>query len=69
MNHLQRLIKDSKNMEAYVRGYIKYLSQMLSRVDIKKIVELKQIIDNARESEKTIYLAGNGGSAATVSSA
>jgi len=47
--------------------YIKKLSNLLNQADIASIGNFLEICEKARLQGKTIYFAGNGGSAATAS--
>lgn len=53
--------------EWYARAYSGYLSQMLSALDFKAIVEIIQVFKKAKQDGHTIYFVGNGGSASTCS--
>ena len=51
----------------YIRRYFDYLSHMLQQLDAAAIERTIEIFAEAAQNEKTIYLIGNGGSAATAS--
>ena len=55
----------SLNFESFCKKYIEYLNQVLQKLDKKKIEELEKILEIARKKKKTIFIAGNGGAAAT----
>jgi D-sedoheptulose 7-phosphate isomerase len=48
-------------------GYVTNLISVISSVDHKKINSIVEVLLNARKNNKTIFIAGNGGSAATAS--
>jgi D-sedoheptulose 7-phosphate isomerase len=48
-------------------GYVTNLISVISSVDHEKINSIVEVLLNARKNNKTIFIAGNGGSAATAS--
>ncbi|NLA54523.1 MAG: SIS domain-containing protein [Clostridiales bacterium] len=50
-----------------IKAYISLLQETLSRLDTDALNTALNLITEAFESEKTIYIFGNGGSAATAS--
>jgi D-sedoheptulose 7-phosphate isomerase len=48
-------------------GYVTNLISVISSVDHEKINSIVAVLLNARKNNKTIFIAGNGGSAATAS--
>jgi D-sedoheptulose 7-phosphate isomerase len=67
MNKLDQIFKNSDNAKVFADSYIKYLTQVLSRIDMGEISNFIDILLNARERGATIFFMGNGGSAATAS--
>lgn len=67
MNNMERIYSEAENAEQFARGYIEYLSELLSRLDLAAIAAVADEIDKARRNHNTIFIAGNGGSAATAS--
>ncbi len=61
------LFKKNPDPPGFYRRYVDYLHQCLSAVDGEKIAEVADIFLRARARGRTIYFAGNGGSAATAS--
>jgi D-sedoheptulose 7-phosphate isomerase len=51
----------------YLRGYERYLSQLLAGLDFNAVGEVIKVFNQARERAATIFFIGNGGSAATAS--
>ncbi len=67
MNNLERLFKASENVEAYAKGYLKYLYELTCQLDVKSIAALVEELEIAYKQENTVFVIGNGGSAATAS--
>src|SRR5947207_3061473 len=51
----------------YVRNYFKNLTGLFDRLDTDAIVKFIDALENTRKLGGTIFLVGNGGSAATCS--
>ena len=66
MSNLERIYKAIDNDLDYFKNYSSYLGELLTFVDYKVISDVVNSILKARENEKAIYFAGNGGSAATA---
>lgn len=56
----------AKHME-FLQQYLTDLGGAVASVDLKKIATAIEWLRKAREDERTIFVAGNGGSAATAS--
>ena len=54
-------------MKDYVKGYIDKLEQGLRAIDPAAIVEVVEALERARLEQRTLFIIGNGGSAATAS--
>lgn len=67
MNNIERLCSESANAEQFARGYINYLSTLLGRLDVAAISAIINELEDARKHHNTIFIVGNGGSAATAS--
>lgn len=67
MNNVERMFGDSKNIEAYAKAYFQYLSKLLDRLDTKSIAQLVKELEDAYRNDNTVFVIGNGGSAATAS--
>lgn len=52
---------------AVARAYLDRTATLLSAVDVRQIARVVQLLREARRREATIYIIGNGGSAATAS--
>lgn len=55
------------NVAEYARKYAYYISNLLTDLDWWNIEHVIGVLDEARSAGKTVFLAGNGGSAATCS--
>ena len=53
--------------EAFAGGYLKYLQQLLGKVDRGEVADFIQVLLAARERGATVFFIGNGGSASTAS--
>ncbi len=51
----------------FASKYLSYLSELLTRIEVKKVEKIIHLFEEAGERGKTIYLLGNGGSAARAS--
>jgi len=67
MNTLDRIFRESAGLADYARRYADYLSTLLAQLDCDAIDRVGAVFDTARREGRTIFLIGNGGSAATAS--
>lgn len=67
MNNLEKLFKEAGSFEKYAGGYFRYLGELLSRLDITAIASFVKELEEAYAEQATIFILGNGGSAATAS--
>lgn len=67
MNRLEEIFEQTNSQEEYFKKYSEYLSILLLNIDVKAIESVAKTFLKAREQDKTIYFAGNGGSASTAS--
>ncbi|NQU87090.1 MAG: SIS domain-containing protein [Mariniphaga sp.] len=67
MNTLDKLFKEVGDFEQFANGYFKYLYDLLNQIEISAIETFVEELEDARTNDNTIFLAGNGGSAATAS--
>lgn len=67
MNNLERLFEKSGDVEEYAKGYFNYLYELVSQIDTKMIAALIEELEIAYKCQNTIFVIGNGGSAATAS--
>lgn len=67
MNDLKEIYSSSSSGKEYTLSYVKYLSELLTNINLQSIEEVIKLFQDARVNGKTIFFAGNGGSAATCS--
>src|SRR3989338_4468968 len=67
MNTLEEIFKESNLQTDYFKKYGDYMQKLLSEIDIESIKRVVDSLLEERDKEKTIYFAGNGGSASTAS--
>lgn len=67
MNKVDEIFNNQKSPVEFTKNYFAYLSEVFLKVDVNAVEKMINIILEARESGKTIYFIGNGGSAATAS--
>ncbi len=67
MNDLSDIYNGCKSLKNYSRRYLDFISDLCSTIDLGGIEKVVDIFLQARKKEKTIFLIGNGGSAATCS--
>lgn len=67
MNNLEKMFEGSRNAEAYTESYFNYIAQLLAAMDKKAIGRFVAELEEAWAKESTIFIVGNGGSAATAS--
>jgi len=67
MNTLEEIYAQSSIQTDYFRKYSDYVQKLLSQIDTESVKRVVDCLLKAREDNKTIYFAGNGGSASTAS--
>lgn len=67
MNQVDKIFNEAKSPAEFTSNYFFHLSNILSKIDVSKVEEMINIILDARETGKTVFFIGNGGSAATAS--
>lgn len=67
MNQVDRIFSQTASKEEFAAGYAQYLSQLLLNLSTQQIASFIDALLQARETGKTIFFIGNGGSAATAS--
>ncbi len=60
---LATVLEQSTSLEDYYQSYVDYLHKRLRSIDGKQVEQVTEAFLSARKSGKTIYFAGNGGSA------
>ncbi len=68
MNNLDKLnTPGGIKLQALSKGYVDYLITLLAKIDHQKVADCIEKLENARQNGNTIFVVGNGGSAATAS--
>nr|MBI3612071.1 SIS domain-containing protein [Nitrospirota bacterium] len=67
MHTLENILKESTDPAQFARAYLDYLSGLLRGLDPKAIADFIQELEAARVKGNTVFVVGNGGSAATAS--
>lgn len=67
MTTLARLLTEAPVAADFADGYLRYVGDLLARLDRTSVAEFAGRLDRARREGRTIFLIGNGGSAATAS--
>jgi D-sedoheptulose 7-phosphate isomerase len=68
MNNIEKLCNNSQSAGVFAHSYFDYLKQVLESITPESIDVLVEELENARITGNTIFVAGNGGSAATATS-
>ena len=66
LNNIEKIFCESNNVNDFASGYFAYLKDILNRIDLDSLGRLVKEFEDARGDNKTIFVAGNGGSAATA---
>lgn len=67
MNNIEQIFISSGSIEQYAKAYFKYLFGLLSALDTKAIAAFVKELEVAYRFQNTVFVIGNGGSAATAS--
>jgi len=67
MQTLDTILKESAAPAQFARAYLDYLSGLLRRLDADAIAAVIEELESARTKGNTVFVVGNGGSAATAS--
>lgn len=66
-NNIHRIYTQSSDVTQFYGQYVDYLGKCMKTLDCKVLEAVVDLFLHARDKDKTIYFAGNGGSAATAS--
>ncbi len=66
MNNLEKEYKKTSSIGEFSKKYFSYLNNMLNSIDENEINKLENFFEDSRKEGNTIFVAGNGGSAATA---
>lgn len=67
INNLEIFFNSAPSFEGYAKQYLSYVSNLLQSISTNELQKVVDILESARKNERTIYICGNGGSAATAS--
>lgn len=67
MNNVEKMASQAVTIQEYAKNYLNYLSGLLNKLDLNRIADFINELNDARENENTVFIAGNGGSSATAS--
>ncbi len=67
MNTINTLVRQSKTMNEFAAGYIAHLMRLLASLDTTAVAAIAEELETCRAGGHTVFIAGNGGSAATAS--
>ena len=67
MNNVERMFNESIDATDFAGRYCQYICKLLSQLDTGAIAAFIQELETARNKHSTIFIIGNGGSAATSS--
>jgi D-sedoheptulose 7-phosphate isomerase len=66
MGNLENIGATSENAGDFARKYLKYIAELLHQVNADDVAAFVTELENAREAGNTVFVVGNGGSAATA---
>ena len=66
MNNIDEAFQKSDSFSEFSLKYFKYISEIQNKIDLDELDRFESEFVSARENENTIFVAGNGGSAATA---
>ena len=66
MNNIEKIYSRVNSIGQFSREYFSYLSKTLESIDENEINKMGEVFESARLNGNTIFVAGNGGSAATA---
>ena len=66
MNNIEEAFKKSDNFSDFSLKYFKYISEIQNKIDLDELIRFESEFVSARQNGNTIFVAGNGGSAATA---
>lgn len=66
MSNLIKIAKNSKNFESFSKKYFHHLKNIFDNINFKEINEFYKEVEKVRTKGGTLYVIGNGGSAANA---
>jgi D-sedoheptulose 7-phosphate isomerase len=67
MNNIDKIFAADNDPQSFTKAYFSYLNTVLQNIDTIEIAQFIETILDARDRGVTVYIIGNGGSAATAS--
>jgi D-sedoheptulose 7-phosphate isomerase len=67
MSNIEKMINEQKDFKSFARAYAQYISKLLSELDLNALGRVAQELEDTRKNKTTLFIIGNGGSAATAS--
>lgn len=67
MSTLSTRLREAASAQQFAKEYFEHVSGLLERLDPQAIAAFMDTLAAARESDRTVFIVGNGGSAATAS--
>jgi len=67
MSNIEKMIDEQKDFRSFARAYTQYLSKLLSELDLNALERVVKELEDTRKNKTTVFIIGNGGSAATAS--
>jgi D-sedoheptulose 7-phosphate isomerase len=68
MNNVERAYAASDGrLDRFAKGYVRYLTEVFEAMDWDEVEAFVDVLERARRARRTVFFAGNGGSAATAS--
>src|SRR5205085_1541965 len=67
MNNVDAMLRAGGGAGDFARRYVAYVGRLASELDFGALEEFAGVLERARREGHTVYLVGNGGSAATAS--
>lgn len=67
MNNIERMVSEARSVQQFARSYFRYLTKLLDEIDTDAITALIEELELSCKNGNTVFIAGNGGSAATAS--
>jgi D-sedoheptulose 7-phosphate isomerase len=64
---LEEIYENNGDMKGFTQAYLGHVSELLNNVDIKEVEALMRELERVQKTGATVFIAGNGGSAATAS--
>ncbi|MEK7505336.1 MAG: SIS domain-containing protein [Patescibacteria group bacterium] len=67
MNNIEKMRKDSASIGDFFKSYFSYVGGLYKELDQNQVQSFMEALEEARHLGKTVFTAGNGGSASTAS--